>query len=434
MIIRNIFILTFLLSFAYIGNAIDILGIASSENGAGLLYNKLAGEFNEYAKKKELDITVTVNLLSKENSTVEVTDYESTLDSLLPKKSEKYDIIFYDNIFTSKYGQHFVNLKEVVSDEYFKLYEKGIAPQSCVYDNKWVAFPVSIDLSVLYYNKDLLDKYHKSPPKTWNELRETTQYIMSKENNKDLVGYNGLFPDNEIGTCSLYEFFYTFRDKPESSYPSFDSKEAKDAFNMLIKLKEEVASDDIFKQDIYFAIDSLDKNNLFTKSWYVPSMTNSSFTLIPGNKEGVTGSTIGGFNVAINKYVKSDNQKAAAKFIEFLASKDIQKEIVMENKVFSALPSIYDDADVCNIVECEVFKNVQLITRPSSKYNDYSTFSQKFRKAVYDGLYEDKSVEETLKNIKNIVDDFASSYLKKSYYGLITYFIIYFIYYLYINF
>jgi len=46
---------------------------------------------------------------------------------------------------------------------------------------------------------DLLEKYGKSIPKTWNELLETGEYILNEErkkNNNDISIYNGLFPCN----------------------------------------------------------------------------------------------------------------------------------------------------------------------------------------------------------------------------------------------
>jgi len=46
----------------------------------------------------------------------------------------------------------------------------------------------------LYSNFELLGRYNKSIPKTWDELIETCKYIMEKEKeNSDLICYNGLF-------------------------------------------------------------------------------------------------------------------------------------------------------------------------------------------------------------------------------------------------
>jgi len=49
---------------------------------------------------------------------------------------------------------------------------------------------------VLYSNKELLNKYNKPIPKTWDELIETCNYIMERENDPELICYNGLFDGN----------------------------------------------------------------------------------------------------------------------------------------------------------------------------------------------------------------------------------------------
>jgi len=52
-----------------------------------------------------------------------------------------------------------------------------------------------MDIGSLYSNKVLLSKYNKRPPKTWDELIETSKYILEEEKkigNTDLIGYNGL--------------------------------------------------------------------------------------------------------------------------------------------------------------------------------------------------------------------------------------------------
>jgi len=56
---------------------------------------------------------------------------------------------------------------------------------------------MTIDYTVLYYNSDMLEKYNKTVPETWDQLIETGEYILNeehKQNNTDFVVYNGLFP------------------------------------------------------------------------------------------------------------------------------------------------------------------------------------------------------------------------------------------------
>ena len=52
---------------------------------------------------------------------------------------------------------------------------------------------------MLYSNKFLLEKYNKRVPKTWDELIETSKYIIGKErelNNTTTIAYNGVFDGN----------------------------------------------------------------------------------------------------------------------------------------------------------------------------------------------------------------------------------------------
>eukprot|EP00833_Pecoramyces_ruminatium_P016536 jgi/Orpsp1_1/1190568/evm.model.d7180000079818.1 len=76
------------------------------------------------------------------------------------------------------------------------MYDSGILSSTCQYNNKLVGLPISIDIDALYSNINLLSKYNKEIPKTWDELLETASYILNEEkkkNNTDLIGYNGLF-------------------------------------------------------------------------------------------------------------------------------------------------------------------------------------------------------------------------------------------------
>jgi ABC-type glycerol-3-phosphate transport system substrate-binding protein len=185
MIIKNILIFSLFISFAYIGEALEINAITSAENGGVYAYNELIDSFNKYSRNNNLDITIKLNLLSKENSTAGVTEYESTIEHLLKKqKSEKYDIIYYDNIFSRKFAPYLVDLTEYLPQEHIDLYQNEITKQTSYYNDKLIGIPTVVDFNVLYYNKEYLNKYQQEPPKTWNELLEIGKYIISEEQKK----------------------------------------------------------------------------------------------------------------------------------------------------------------------------------------------------------------------------------------------------------
>jgi len=50
---------------------------------------------------------------------------------------------------------------------------------------------------LLYSNIDLLTKYDKEVPQTWDQLIDTTKYIMEREHaeeNYNIIGFSNLFP------------------------------------------------------------------------------------------------------------------------------------------------------------------------------------------------------------------------------------------------
>ena len=57
-------------------------------------------------------------------------------------------------------------------------------------NGKVIALPYFADSQFLYYRKDLLEKYKRPVPKTWDEMMETAQVIMKGENNSQLQGFS----------------------------------------------------------------------------------------------------------------------------------------------------------------------------------------------------------------------------------------------------
>jgi len=98
----------------------------------------LIRKFNEYSKKNNLNITVDLNLLNPSNSTNETNDFGTTVEALLSKETDKYDIYFYDNVYTKRYGKHFINLEEKISKQHMDLYSSDLNFQLCTSDNQWV--------------------------------------------------------------------------------------------------------------------------------------------------------------------------------------------------------------------------------------------------------------------------------------------------------
>ncbi|ORY81696.1 hypothetical protein LY90DRAFT_500086 [Neocallimastix californiae] len=215
----------FILLFVIFNNkvySVEVNAIAYSLNGGGTLYSPMISEFNTFSKNNNLNITINLNLISGLNSTSTVNGYEETLESLLNRKSDKYDLIFYDNIYTPRIEPYFLDLNKLIPKEHINIYIPGVITQIGFHNDRLVGFPITIDYTVLYCNEYYLNKYKKEIPKTWDELINTGKYILNEEkklNNSDFIAYNGFFDYSEQGTCSLYEFIYSCRNSIDSEFP-----------------------------------------------------------------------------------------------------------------------------------------------------------------------------------------------------------------------
>ncbi|OUM60612.1 hypothetical protein PIROE2DRAFT_63037 [Piromyces sp. E2] len=105
---------------------------------------------------------------------------------------------------------------------------------------------------------------------------------------------------------------------------------------------------------------------------------------MPGGTEGISGSCLGGFNVGIQNNLNESKLKAALKAVEYMTSEEVQKEIVSEYNILSGIASVYDDEKVCSKVDCEIYKNLQPIARPTLDTDNYDEYSVEIRQYAYD--------------------------------------------------
>eukprot|EP00833_Pecoramyces_ruminatium_P004711 jgi/Orpsp1_1/1178743/evm.model.c7180000066564.2 len=401
-------IVTLIISKIVLSQTIDINAVAFSGNGAAPLYSNFINDFNTYSKENNLNINLNLNFVSNVNLVNGDVEYESFLDTLFMKKSKKYDIIFFDNIYRAKFGSYMLDLKNLLPKEHIDMYMEGIANQTCIFNNRIIGLPVVIDFNILYCNNEYLEKYKKDIPKTWDELISTSKYILKMEkelyNNTELFSYNGYFSDDEGGMCSIYEFIFSCRDSYTDLFPELYSQTYINALEKMKELKDEIGSDVLFKQDLSFVISQSAKNSLlFFKFWYMPQSSSTyKYVAIPGIKEGISGSVVGGPNVGISIYSEKSKREAVMKALKYITSKEMQRKYVIRIKSFSPIPSLYEEEEVCKTVNCDFFKSIQLISRPTAVLKDYTNYSSKYRKYIYEFLYGDKSPMDVFQKIEDI--------------------------------
>jgi len=397
------------------GKNITLNAIAFAINLTDDHYTVLIDEFNNYAIENDINIRISLNLFEYSDK---YDTFGTLVEALLMKKTKKYDLFFYDSSYTQKYGKHLLDLNKYLPKEHIEMYNKKIISESCMYKDKLIGIPYRVSYSFLYSNDHLLTKYNKTVPKTWDELLDTSKYILERENNTDLVAYNGFFDRSEHGICSIYEFLYSCRNSVDSPIPDFKSKEAIDALKLIKKIKEEVGSDDTFKSDFNYAVNLLlEQKGLFVKIWNLPTFMLSLIpyreSLLPGIKEGISATAIVGYNLGINGYIPEEKLEAAIIALKFLTSKEMQKKYLTPDNMVTAITSLYDEVEVCQQMDCEIYKSVQPISRPSSEMYSITEYYFKIIDYFQQFLFGTQTAEKTMENIDNLTSFHYISFLTK---------------------
>ena len=159
-----------------------------------------------------------------------------------------------------------------------------------------------------------------------------------------------------------------------------------------------------FKSTVDYVFKRLfDGKTLFVKYWYMTSNYPAyRLSPLPGRLDGISGGITGGSNICVNKYIDEERKIAASKFIEFIASYEVQKKVLLKTHTYSPRIGLYNDKDVCEEIDCNFFKRIQPVSRPYNKVNDYTNYSTLFRRYAYEFIYGSKTAEEVLSKMNDI--------------------------------
>ncbi|KAL6618594.1 hypothetical protein U3516DRAFT_627930 [Neocallimastix sp. 'constans'] len=261
-------------------------------------------------------------------------------------------------------------------------------------------------MDVLYSNDILLKKYNKEIPKTWDELLKTK---------------------SEEGQLIIYEFINSYRETLNSPFPKIKSKETFSALQSLKNFVNSVSSDSEWRsnEDLIF-YNFLTGNSIFIKYWYSKHYT-SLYTAspLPCGNFGISGSVISSYNVAVNKYIDETNKNASVEVLKFITSKEIQRDLLISEEIFSPIVSLYDDDEVCEIINCELIKSIQPFSIVNMIYeNDYYDlydYSRKYKSYIYEFIKGNKTVDEVIKKLDNLTRFYNISFkTDDSLFGLIV--------------
>jgi trehalose/maltose transport system substrate-binding protein len=342
----------------------------------------------------------TVTIVPMPSST---TDQFAQYKLWLAAGNTDIDVYQTDVIWAPQLADQFVDLTAAAKDV-AKDYFPSIIDSQTV-NGKLVAVPAFTDAGVLYYRKDLLDKYKQQVPTTWDDLAKTAKVVMDGERaagNKDMWGF--VFQGNayEGLTCDALEWVKSFGGgqvvEPDGTISINNPKavaaiEAAKSWVNTISPPGVLAYQEEESRGVWQT-----GNAVFMRNWpYAYSLGNGADSKVkglfgvaplPAGPGGTPAATLGGWNIAVSKYSK--NPDAAIKLAMFISSKEFQKDRAITRSALPTLQALYDDPDVAKAQPIVPFMKaafLNAVARPSRgagiKYNEVSS---DFWSAVHDTL------------------------------------------------
>ena len=391
------------------------LSIVSGDTGNGLAF--LRSQLDKF----EADTGHTVTVVPMPSST---TDQFGQYRLWLAAGNTDIDVYQTDVIWAPQLADQFLDLTEAAAGVVGEHFPSIIESQTV--DGKLVALPAFTDAPALYYRKDLLEKYGKTPPTTWAELEATAKEIMDAERaagNPDMWGF--VFQGNayEGLTCDALEWVMSNgggQIVEADGTISINNPQAAAAIDRAAGWIGTISPEGnlAYMEEESRGVWQLG-NAVFHRNWpYAYSLGNGAdspiagkFDVVPlpkGDGEGArSAATLGGWNVAVSKY--TPDPEAAIELALFLSSAEVQKERAINQSNLPTIEALYDDADIAAaqpIIPAwkEIFQNA--VPRPSAPTKtDYNEVSSLFWSAVHDTLSGNGTAAENLEVLEADLTD-----------------------------
>lgn len=228
--------------------------------------------------------------------------------------------------------------------------------EAVTYEGKIYAIPWYIDAGLLYYRKDLLEKYGYSPPQTWEELVGIARTITAQED--ELYGFIWQGKQYEGLVCNALEYLWSHGGEViQNGEVVLNSPQNVKALQFMRHLITEYqVSPALVTTMIEEPTRHIFGNGraLFLRNWpYAWNIFQQGGSAIKG-KVGVcklpafpgfaSASTLGGWQLGVNG--NSKHPQVAEKFIEFMTSPRIQKRLALTVGYKPTRIALYEDPEL----------------------------------------------------------------------------------------
>ncbi len=284
-----------------------------------------------------------------------------------------------------------------------------------VFQNRGITYglPYISNAGTFYYRTDLLEKYNRPVPKTWQEVVDTASYILEQENDPDLVGFSSAWKQTEGLTATVMEHFwdqgvYIYKDN------TIDLDEAKIEtalqimYDMIyvngvtIKATPTFGNSDVREimqsGNLIFSRDWISQAGKFMDPEINKVADHMGIASVPG------GNALGVWGLMISEFSK--NKEEAALFLKYRARKQAQIE---QAAAINQLPAVIEAFEDPAVIETFPAAQDLLIVmndgepRPLSPF--YGEISSIIQLEVHSMLINKSTPEKAAKNIVRRVNE-----------------------------
>jgi multiple sugar transport system substrate-binding protein len=286
------------------------------------------------------------------------TEYHAIITQRLKNKDPSVDVFMMDVVWPPEFANAgwALDLTSRFSRAEQKKFLRG--PISAgIYNQKIYGVPCYMAAGLLYYRKDLLQKYHFNPPVTWSEMISQGNAIVQGETDAKIHIYSGQFKQYEGLVCNMLEFIRSnggrildqkkrrlLLDQPASleAIAFVRDRIIGKAAPRGVLTYEEPESLDLFLQG----------KSVFHRNWpYAwavaenPEKSNVSGKIgvapLPAFKGHDHCGTLGGWHFGINAFSRKPD--AAWRFIRFMTSAKAQKSLALQGGLAPTRKAVYED-------------------------------------------------------------------------------------------
>ncbi|TJY58199.1 ABC transporter substrate-binding protein [Sinimarinibacterium sp. CAU 1509] len=354
-----------------------------------------------------------VQVVSTPNS---ATERLALYQQILAARSSDIDIMQIDVVWPGTLAPHLVDLSQYIGPGTTATHFKSLIDNDTV-DGALVAMPWFTDAGVLFYRKDLLEKYNEPVPKTWTELTRIARRIQNAERAAgharmqgfvfQAKGYEGL-------TCNALEWIDSFGGGTlvdDHGAITVDNPRAAAALDLAASWIGDIAPEGVLNYDEEQSRGVFQSSNaVFMRNWpYAWALANAEdspirgqvgVTALPaGGTDGHPSGVLGGWQLAVSKY--SAHPALAADLVRHLTAASEQKRRAVIGAYNPTIPALYRDPEVLDAVPFfgQLYTSFEhAVARPSritgSKYNRVSAA---FYNTVHDILARRQPAEPQLR-------------------------------------